>query len=165
MAKEKQQSQEKPDHKELYISIAALVISLIAIPATHWSTLTQIEQEKRKEVRVQFLSEAYSLLVEASNRKPDSSISERQRVIYDKIERAVMLVGCYGDDALISEANKFVDSTAAAIAKAGNGRYEVDVNGLRDLLRSQLRLEAGLGESKSAPKFIRLYDGDKPASH
>lgn len=128
----------------LYISSLALIVSIVGWFAMHFFNQKRDNLNKKKDLRVRYLINAWQLLESASNRHDNSMSSNLEKAIAD-----IQLFGTLKQIRLSREfASKF-----AATRKAD---CNILLNDLRDDLRQELNLE-----KVTSSDFVSLRITDK----
>lgn len=115
----------------------------------HWFNARRDQQNKRREVRVKYLIDAYQHLETASCRELIHG-SEFAK----GFESAIADIQLFGTNGQVQ--------MAKALAEAIANRQVADSGPLLSSLRTDLRCELNLGPLNEAPKFLRLYNSGQP---
>ena len=120
------------------------VVAVVSWFVGNWLGTRRDRASKRRELRVQYLIEAYRRLAIGANRKAPLSGH------LDDIESAIEDVQLFGTAAQVEAAQEL----ARAVAERGEALADNLLTLLRDDLRKELRLEA----IKSRRIFLRFID-------
>lgn len=132
----------------LISAVVPSVAVLIAVSMAHKRGLEHAREQKRRDVRTEFLINAYRAL----ERMVHISDSERpnKKELGMGLEQAIADIQLFGDDELAGLASKF----AREFGEANKG----DLLPLLTALRRELRMELGLGPYDTALVHLRLMD-------
>jgi hypothetical protein len=120
--------------------IPLLITTLVAIIGwyvAHFFASKRDQEKKNREVRIQYLIEAYRLLANASNRKP-----EPKSQYFRDMESAVADIQLFGTDSQVTKLNAFLNE----FERTKKGPLDPLLSDLRDDLREEMKL-SGLKES------------------
>ena len=115
------------------ILVPFLITTLVAIVgwyAAHRLSATRDRANKRRELRVQYLIEAYRRLENASNRPS-------LKAVVSEFEKAIADIQLFGTPRQVALAQEF----AVGFARAGTHSLDPLMNDLRSSLRAELDLE------------------------
>jgi hypothetical protein len=122
--------------------LAALVV-IIGWGVTHRLSIIKEQNAKQRDMRIQFLLEAYRRLESAANR-PEAGKNEQ-----DKFESALADIQLLGTKSQIEELNQFLTDFNSADGRAS-------INPLLELLRIHLREELDLEKDIPGIKIFRF---------
>ena len=124
-----------PDYLKIIVTV---VLAMFGWVTAHWFTSKRERAAKRREIRVEYLIDAYRFLAtEVSHR---SLNEERQR----KLESIIADIQLFGSAKQVDDAKTLADE----IVEKQNFGLDALINDLRDDLREQLGLEPIQGNVK-----------------
>lgn len=125
-------------------ALAAFVV-IVGWGVSHRLSITKDQDAKQREMRIQFLLEAYRRLESAANR-PEAGKEEQ-----DKFESALADIQLLGTKPQVEELMRFLAEWNSAGGKAS-------INPLLELLRTHLREELHLEKKVPGIKIFRFED-------
>ena len=103
----------------------------------HFFTAKRDQENKKREIRVRYLIEAFRLLANASQRKPEPNSQ-----YFRDMESAVVDIQLLGTESQVENLNVFLNE----FASEGKGSLDGLLNDLRDDLRYELKLTEIVGK-------------------
>jgi hypothetical protein len=125
----------------LIISLIAVISSVVGWFVVHSLSRKRDFENKKKEIRISYLINAWQLLESASNRDKDFSR-------YENIEKAIADIQLFGTQSQIEIAQQIADEFKTTLS--------ADTLDLLIELRRDLRCELGLERVKDTFRFIRF---------
>ena len=113
----------------LYISFTSLIISIIGWFVVHFLSRKRDSLNKKKDLRIKYLINAWQLLESASNRNDNSMIPN--------LEKAIADIQLFGTLEQIKLSREF----ALGFKTTKTAKCDVLLNELRNDLRNELKLE------------------------
>jgi hypothetical protein len=129
--------------------IPLLITTLVVIIGwyvVHFFTAKRDQENKKREIRVQYLIEAFRLLANASQRKPEPNSQ-----YFRDMESAVADIQLLGTESQIESLNAFLKE----FASKGSGSLDDLLSDLRNDLRHELKLP----EIKEKVRWFRPEGG------
>jgi len=120
----------------------AAFVAVLGWGVSHYLSVSKDQKAKQRDMRIQFLLEAYRRLEAAANR-PESRNEE-----HDKFESALADIQLLGTKTQIEELMRFLERNSSE----GNA----SINPLLELLRTHLREELGLEKEIPGIKIFRF---------
>lgn len=130
--------------------LAATIITILLAVFAYWSTLRRDRLSKKRDLRTQYLIEAYRRLESAGNRVDQTPEVARS------LESAVADIQLFGSQEQVKL------STAFALEFSKNGHASLDT--LLESLRTDLRKELDLGDAGGRVTYLRVVDRRGPKS-
>lgn len=121
----------------------AAFVAILGWGVSHYLSVSKDQKVKQRDMRIQFLLEAYRRLEAAANR-PESGKEEQ-----DKFESALADIQLLGTKTQIDELMRFLEQWNSS---GGNA----SINPLLELLRAHLREELGLEKEIQGIKIFRF---------
>ncbi|MFA6920660.1 MAG: hypothetical protein WC216_02355 [Gallionella sp.] len=121
----------------------AAFVAILGWGVAHWLNITKDQKSRQREMRVQFLLEAYRRLESAANR-PEAGKEEQ-----DKFESVLADIQLLGTKSQVEELMRFLAEWNSAGGKAS-------INPLLELLRTHLRDELQLEKNVPGIKIFRF---------
>ena len=129
---------------------AATIITILLALFAYWSTLKRDRLSKKRDLRTQYLIEAYRRLESAGNRSDQTSEVARS------LESAVADIQLFGSQEQVRLSRAF------ALEFSANGHASLDA--LLESLRTDLRKELDLGDAGSQITYLRIVDRGRSKS-
>lgn len=123
---------------------AATVITVLLAFFAYWSTLKRDRLSKKRDLRTQYLIEAYRRLESAGN------CSDQTPEVARSLESAVADIQLFGSREQVTLSRAF------ALEFSANGHASLDA--LLESLRTDLRNELDLGDAGSQITYLRIVD-------
>jgi hypothetical protein len=121
----------------------AAFVAIVGWGVAHRLSITKDQNAKQREMRIQFLLEAYRRLESAANR-PEAGKEEQ-----DKFESALADIQLLGTKQQVEELMRF-------LAEWNSAGGSASINPLLELLRTHLREELHLGNNVPSIKIFRF---------
>ena len=142
--------------KQIVPAIAGLVAALIAVAGwfvAHRLNVARDADGKRRELRIQYLLEAYRRLESNANRPPKSTDADREGANRE-FESAIADIQLLGTPDQIEALQGFIDD----MQKPDGAR---NINYLLSILRADLRQELDLGRDDKKVMIFRFTGNEK----
>ncbi len=121
----------------------AAFVAILGWGVSHYLSVSKDQKAKQRDMRIQFLLEAYRRLEAAANR-PESGKEEQ-----DRFESALADIQLLGTKTQIEELMRFLEQWNSTEGNAS-------INSLLELLRTHLREELGLEKEIPGIKIFRF---------
>ena len=129
------------DYELVLTCTVPVVLALAGWFVGHWLNVSRDQQNKRRDLRIQYLIEAYRKFEDAANRREST---KRQQV-----EQALADIQLLGNAREIALAHGVADSL-------GEAKPSTNVMTLLECLRADLRKELRLETAESSIKVVRF---------
>jgi hypothetical protein len=127
------------------------LVTIIGWFVAHQFNVAQGRMNKRQELRVQYLIDAYRRLEASSNRE---QLNESER---DAIESSLADIQLFGTDSQIIKAQQFIDT----FAEAGRASLDELLSELRNDLRRELKLGSDTKKIRNS-RYLRIDIQNSP---
>ncbi|MEQ1947467.1 MAG: hypothetical protein ABL995_09765 [Bryobacteraceae bacterium] len=124
--------------------LITIVLAMAGWSIAYWSLLRRDRIAKKREMRTQYLIEAYRRLESAGNRHTQSPDDSR------KLESAIADIQLFGSTEQVELSRDF--------AVAFSTKRSASLDQLLELLRRDLRRELDLGEISDRITYLRIID-------
>lgn len=127
---------------QIIISIISPIMFIVGLFTGHWLTSRREFNNKRREIRVQYLIQAYRSIASAANRQ--GTMTDEQRL---KIESAIEDIQLLGDEEQLKVLNNMISNRDNDFVK------------VLEILRNDLRQELDIKKVDYPLRFYRMNRG------